>query len=145
MDTAHAGDGTKGRRIADTVVQGVRAQRNDQPGPEVWLILRIDPETGDQQAFLANAPATLTPPRLIAVRGMRWPIEQIVEVAKQHLGMGDDEGRRWSGWQHPMTLVILAHCFLVRLQCRLKKSPAAEPGAGLPAAQRAAPVAAAYA
>jgi SRSO17 transposase len=139
------GDGTKGRRIADAVVQRVRAQRDGQPGPEVWLILRIDPETGEQKAFLSNAPATLTPARLIAVSGMRWPIEQIFEVAKQQLGMGDYEVRSWSGWHHHMTLVILAHFFLVRLQGRLKKSPAAEPGAGLPAAQRAVAITTAHA
>jgi SRSO17 transposase len=137
------GDGTKGRRIADAVVQRVHAQRDGKPGPEVWLILRIDPETGEQKAFLSNAPATLTPTRLIAVSGMRWPIEQIFQVAKQHLGMGDYEVRSWPGWHHHMTLVILAHFFLVRLQCRLKKSPAAEPGAGLSAAQCALAVAAA--
>jgi pheromone shutdown protein TraB len=41
-----------------------------------------------------------------------------------------------------MTLVILAHFFLVRLQRRLNKSPGAEPGTGLSAAQRAPAVAA---
>jgi SRSO17 transposase len=139
------GDGTKGRRIADAVVQRVRAQRDGQPGPEVWLILRRDPETGEQKAFLSNAPASVSPARLIAVSGMRWPIEQCFEVAKQELGMGDDEVRSWPGWHHHMTLVILAHFFLVRLQRRLKKSPGAEPGTGLSAAQRAPAVAAASA
>jgi hypothetical protein len=139
------GDGTKGRRIADAVVQRVRAQRDGQPGPEVWLILRRDPETGEQQAFLSNAPASVSPARLIAVSGMRWPIEQCFEVAKQELGMGDDEVRSWPGWHHHMTLVILAHFFLVRLQRRLNKSPGAEPGTDLPAAQRAPAVTAASA
>lgn len=139
------GDGAKGRRIADAVVQRVRTQRNGQPGPAVWLILRRDPETGEQKAFLANAPASVTPTRLVTLRGMRWPIEQIFEVAKQQLGMGDYEGRSWTGWHHHMTLGILAHFFLVRLQRRLKKSPGAEPGAGLPAAQCAPAVAAASA
>jgi SRSO17 transposase len=137
------GDGTKGRRIADAVVQRVRAQRDGQPGPEVWLILRRDPETGEQKAFLSNAPASVTSARLVALSGMRWPIEQIFEVAKQQLGMGDYEVRSWPGWHHHMTLVILAHFFLVRLQRRLKKSPGAEPGADLPAPQRPAAVAAA--
>lgn len=139
------GDGTKGRRIADAVVQRVRAQRDGQPGPEIWLILRRDPETGEQKAFVSNAPASVTSTRLVALSGMRWPIEQIFEVAKQQLGMGDYEVRSWPGWHHHMTLVILAHFFLVRLQRRLKKSPGAEPGADLPAAQRSAAVTAASA
>lgn len=123
-------------------MQRVRVQRDGQPGPEVWLILRRDPETGEQKAFLSNAPATVTPARLVAVSGMRWPIEQIFEVAKQQLGMGDYEVRSWPGWHHHMTLVILAHFFLVRLQRRLKKSSGPEPGAGVPAAERPAAIAA---
>ena len=139
------GGGTKGRRLAEAAVLRGHAQRDGQLGPEVWLILRIDPETGEQKAFLSNAPATLPPTRLIAVSGMRWPIEQIFEVAKQQLGMGDYEVRSWSGWHHHMTLVILAHFFLVRLQGRLKKNSVAELGASLPVAQRTAPVATAHA
>jgi SRSO17 transposase len=36
--------------------------------------------------------------------------------------MGDDEVRSWHGWHHHMTLVILAHVFLVQMQIRLKKT-----------------------
>ncbi len=35
--------------------------------------------------------------------------------------MGDYEMRSWRGWHHHMTLVILAHGFLVRQHLRLKK------------------------
>ena len=131
------GNGTKGARIAEAQVRRVCAQRDGQPGPEVWLVLRLDPESGEQKAFLANAPATLTAARLVTVSGMRWPVEQIFEVAKQELGMGDYEVRSWPGWQHHMTLVTLAHFFLVRLQHRLKKSPAADAAPGVSAAGRA--------
>lgn len=130
------GDGTKGPRIAEAHVRRVRAQRDGQSGPEVWLILLKDPESGEQKAFLSNAPATLSATRLVTVSGLRWPVEQIFEVAKQQLGMGDYEVRSWPGWHHHMTLVTLAHFFLVRLQCRLKKSSDADVAAGLPAAER---------
>jgi SRSO17 transposase len=132
------GDGSKGPRIAEAHVCRVRAQRDRKPGPAVWLVLRLDPESGEQKAFLSNAPATLVAPRLVTVSGMRWPIEQIFEVAKQELGMGDYEVRSWPGWHHHMTLVTLAHFFLVRLQHRLKKSPEADAATGLSAAQCAA-------
>lgn len=130
------GDGSKGPRIAEAHVRRVRAQRDGQSSPEVWLILRLDPESGEQKAFLSNAPATLSATRLVTVSGLRWPVEQIFEVAKQQLGMGDYEVRSWPGWHHHMTLVTLAHFFLVRLQGRLKKSSDADAAAGLPAAQR---------
>ncbi|MGQ9926098.1 MAG: IS701 family transposase [Chloroflexaceae bacterium] len=113
------GDGTKGRHIVDAVGSRVRAQRDGQPGPDVWLILRRDPETGEQTAFRSNAPASLTPARVVAVSGVRWPIEQGCDVANQELGMGDDDVCRWTGWHQHTTLVILAHVFLVRLQRRL--------------------------
>jgi SRSO17 transposase len=139
------GDGTKGPRIAEAHIRRVQAQRNGQPGPEVWLILRLDPESGEQKAFLSNAPATLTAARLVTVTGLRWPVEQIFEVAKQELGMGDYEVRSWPGWHHHMTLVTLAHFFLVRLQYRLKKSPDADAAASLSAAQRPVALAPAHA
>jgi SRSO17 transposase len=78
-----------------------------------------------------------TPPSVLLapsdrLRGMRWPIETCFEDGKQYLGMGEYEVRSWRGWHHHMTLVILAHFFLVRLQLRLKKSAGLDlaPGAG---------------
>ena len=130
------GEGTKGPRIAEVHLRRVRAQRQGQAGPEVWLLVRLDPESGEQKAFLSNAPATLSASRLVTVSGLRWPVEHIFEVAKQELGMGDYEVRSWPGWHHHMTLVTLAHFFLVRLQLRLKKSPAADASPGQSAAER---------
>ena len=100
------------------------------------IILRLDPESGEQKAFRSNAPATLRVARRITVSGLRWPVEQCFEVAKQELGMGDYEVRAWPGWQHHMTLVLLAHFFLVRVQVRLKKSPDADAATGMFAPQR---------
>ena len=51
---------------------------------------------------------------------MRWPIETCFENGKQELGLGDCQVRSWTGWQHHMTLCLLAHFFLIRLQLRLK-------------------------
>lgn len=130
------GEGTKGPRIAEVHLRRVRAQRQGQAGPEVWLLLRLDPESGEQKAFLSNAPATLSGSRLVQVSGRRWPVEHIFEVAKQEVGMGDYEVRSWPGWHHHMTLVTLAHFFLVRLQLRLKKSPDADASPGQSAAER---------
>jgi len=60
---------------------------------------------------------------LVRMSGMRWPIEICFEDGKQYLGLGDYEVRSWRGGHHHMTLCILAHFFLVRLQCRGKKKP----------------------
>lgn len=52
---------------------------------------------------------------------MRWPVESSFEEGKGELGMDQYELRFWAGWHHHMTLVILAHHFLVRLQQRLSQ------------------------
>src|SRR6266446_5280173 len=52
---------------------------------------------------------------------MRWPIETCFAEGKGELGMDHYELRFWRGWHHHMTLVILAHHFLVRWQQRLNQ------------------------
>lgn len=80
------GDGTKGPRIAEVHLRRVRAQREGQAGPEVWLLLRLDPESGEQKAFLSNAPQTLSASRLVSVSGMRWPVEHLFGLPSRSWG-----------------------------------------------------------
>jgi SRSO17 transposase len=115
-------EGSKGPIVADFALLRVVAVREGLPGPEVWLVLRRNVETGELKTYLSNAPVTTHQSRLVWVSGMRWPLETCFEEGKQYLGMGDYEVRSWRGWQHHMTLAILAHFFLVRMQCRLKKT-----------------------
>ncbi len=114
-------EGSKGPIIADIVVQRVQAVRAGARGPEIWLVLRWNPETGELKTYLSNAPADTPLATLVRMCGMRWPIETCFETGKQLLGMGDYELRSWRGWHHHMTLVILAHFFLVRMQGCMKK------------------------
>jgi SRSO17 transposase len=115
-------EGSKGPIVADFALLRVVAVREGLPGPEVWLGLRRNVETGELKTYLSNAPVTTLPSRLVWVSGMRWPLETCFEEGKQYLGLGDYEVRSWRGWHHHMTLAILAHFFLVRIQCRLKKT-----------------------
>jgi SRSO17 transposase len=114
------------------LVARVVALREGVPGPEVWLVLRRNPVTGELKASLCNAPADTPLATLVRLSGMRWPIETGFEDGKQYLGMGDDEVRGWRGWHHHMTRCLLAHGFLVRACLRLTKSPRLDrpPGAG---------------
>jgi len=116
-------DGSNGPIIADIVVRRVPAVRHGARGPAVWLVLRWNPETGELKTYLSNAPAATPLATLVRMCGMRRPIETCFETGKQLLGMGEYEMRSWRGWHHHMTLVILAHFFLVRLQVRMKKKP----------------------
>jgi SRSO17 transposase len=122
-------EGRKGPIVADCVAVRALASRTGYregvPGPEVWVLLRRPvPLPGQIKApelkyYLANAPADTPLAELLRICGMRWPIECCFEDGKGELGMDQYELRFWRGWYHHMTLVILAHHFLVRLHQRL--------------------------
>jgi len=116
-------EGSQGPMVAEFAAIRVVAVRNTLPGPEVWLVLRRHLETGELKTYLCNAPVDTTLAQLVHMSGMRWPIETCFEDSKQLLGMGDYEVRSWTGWHHHMTLIILAHFFVVRMSLRLKKKP----------------------
>jgi SRSO17 transposase len=116
-------EGSQGPMVAELAAIRVVAGRDSLPGPEVWLGLRRHVETGELKSSLCNAPVDTALETLVPMSGMRWPSETCVEDSKPLLGMGDDEVRSWSGWQHHMTLVILAPFFVVRMSLRFKKKP----------------------
>jgi SRSO17 transposase len=107
--------------------------REGLPGPEVWVLIRQPlPAPGQSKApelkyYLSNAPADTPLAELIRICGMRWPIECCFEEGKGDLGMDQYELRFWRGWHHHMTLVLLAHHFLVRLRQRLMARASAAP------------------
>ena len=143
-------EGRKGPIVADFVaVRAVASRtgyREGLPGPEIWVLLRrplpapglIDPTKAPElKYYVSNAAADTPLAELIRICGMRWPIEGCFEEGKGELGMDHYELRFWRGWYHHMTLVILAHHFLVRLRQRLlaRASAAASRSASLSCAQ----------
>ena len=130
-------EGSKGPLIADFAALRAVATRHGLPGPEVWvLVRRAVGEAGAEREvklYLSNAPADTPLVELVRVSGMRWPIESCFEEGKSELGLDHYELRSWRGWHHHMTLVLLAHHFLVRLQQRLNERGGASGAAGSPA------------
>jgi SRSO17 transposase len=116
-------EGSQGPMVAEFATRRVIAVRDALPGPDVWLVRRRHVETGELKTYLCNAPADTAVETHVRMSGMRWPIATCFEDSKQLLGMGDYEVRSWTGWHHHMTLVILAHFFVVRMSLRLKKKP----------------------
>ena len=113
-------EGSKGPIIADFACLRVVAARNQLPGPDLWLVFRRQIDTGALKCFLSNAPVDTSLTTFVWLSGMRWPVETIFEEGKQEIGLGDYQTRSWTGWHHHMTLCILAHFLLVRLQVRLQ-------------------------
>jgi SRSO17 transposase len=136
-------EGRKGPIVADVVAVRALASRTGYregvPGPEVWVLIRRPlPVPGQTKApepkyYLSNAAADTPLAELLRICGMRWPIECCFEDSKGELGMDQYELRFWRGWYHHMTLVILAHHFLVRLHQRLMARSAPPPAAAAPA------------
>jgi SRSO17 transposase len=115
-------EGSQGPMVAECAALRVIAVRDALPGPEGCLVLRRHMETGELKTYLCNAPRDTALETQVRMSGLRWPIETCFEDSKPLLGMGDYEVRSGTGWHHHMTLVMLAHFFVVRLRLRLKKS-----------------------
>ena len=117
-------EGTKGPVVAELAALRVVNTRHNLPGHEVWLICRRDIISDERKFYLSNAPPDTPLTAFVRVTGLRWPIESCFEEGKQELGLGDYQVRSWVGWHHHMTLCILAHFFMVRIQRRLQdKAP----------------------
>lgn len=117
-------EGSKGPIIADFACLRVVVVRNGLPGPEVWVVIRRNIVDGELKFFLSNASPDTPLATFVWLSGMRWPVETCFEHSKQEVGLGDYQVRSWTGWHHHMTLCVLAHAFLVRMQLRLKhKAP----------------------
>jgi SRSO17 transposase len=119
-------EGSKGPLVCDFAFLRVTEARQNQPGPQVWLVIRrnvADPT--EIKFYFSNAPADTPLAELVRVSGMRWPIESIFEESKGEVGFDHYETRSWLGWHHHMCLAFLAHHFLVRLRIKFKdKAPA---------------------
>lgn len=131
-------EGSKGPLVAEFVAVRIVMVRDGLPGPEGWLLVRRTMPTGDEAAeykyYLSNAPPETPLAELVRVSGMRWPIEACFAEGRQELGLDHYETRSWRGWHHHLTLVLLAHHFLVRLQRRLDPREGGRPDRPGPAA-----------
>jgi SRSO17 transposase len=113
-------EGSKGPIVCDFAYLRVSGVRDGMPGNTVWLVIRrnVDDPT-EVKFYLSNAPARTPLARLARMSGARWPVEVCFAESKGELGLDEYETRSWLGWQHHMTLVALAHHFLVRLRVQL--------------------------
>lgn len=118
-------EGSKGPLVAEVVTVRAIVARDGLPGPEGWLVIRRTLATAEAPSvykyYLSNAPADTPEPALVRVSGLRWPIESCFTEGKSEVGLDHYEVRTWRGWHHHLTLVILAHFFLMRLVRRLNQ------------------------
>jgi SRSO17 transposase len=121
--TVNVRDGAKGPLAFQFARWRCWAIRDGQPGPPVWVVARrslgADPET---KYYVTNADEQTPLETLALVAATRYEVEQFFEEAKGALGLADYEARGWASWHHHMSLVALAHLFLMQTRRDLKAS-----------------------
>jgi SRSO17 transposase len=95
-------------RVADgpVNVEGTRL-----PGEELWLIGEWR-DSGEKKYYLGNLPQRISLRRLVATVKARWSCEQVHQQLKQELGLGDFEGRSWTGLHRHALMTCIAFAYL---------------------------------
>jgi SRSO17 transposase len=95
-------------RMADgpTNAEGTRL-----PGAELWLIGEWR-DSGEKKYYLSNLPKRTALRRLAASVKARWSCEQGHQQLKQELGLGDFEGRSWTGLHRHALMTCIAFAYL---------------------------------
>jgi SRSO17 transposase len=113
-------EGTKGIQLAHFAAVRIVAERDDLPGPDLWLVIERSCDQAPYIKYYVSNAAPDCPLLELAQAGhSRWPVEDCFLRGKQELGLDDYEVRGWRGWHHHMTLVMLAMWFLVLEKRRL--------------------------
>ena len=106
-------EGTKGVQHAHFARIRFVVEREDLPGPELWLMIeRSCAQEPYIKYYLSNAEPTCSMQEMARVGHSRWPVEDCFLQGKQELGLDAYEVRGWRGWHHHMTMVMLAMWFL---------------------------------
>jgi SRSO17 transposase len=104
-------EGTKGPRLFDWAC--VPILHHWQQDGQHWLLLRRSmTDAHDLSYYLVFGPPTTTLQQMVHASGGRWHIEEDFANTKD-MGLDHYEVRSWIGWYRHITLVMLAHAFLV--------------------------------
>jgi SRSO17 transposase len=113
-------EGTKGTQQAHFARVRIVAERDDLPGPDLWLVIeRSCNQASYVKYYVSNAAVDCPLLEMVQAGHNRWPVEDCFLRGKQEVGLDDYEVRGWRGWHHHMTLAMLALWFLVLQKRRL--------------------------
>jgi len=131
-------EGEQGPRTYVFASERVRESCEGKPGKMTWLLHRKNLDGSEARYYFSNAPSSTPLPTLARVSAARWPIETEFEAGKSHVGMDEYEVRSWAGWNHHITMCLLANAFLLTLQQEWGKKDAPDhASAGLSGGVRA--------
>jgi SRSO17 transposase len=111
-------NGTKGPLNARFAAMRVRvadgplkAEGTRLPGEALWLIGEWR-DSGETKYYLSNLPTRTSLRRLVATVKARWSCEQGHQQLKQELGLGEFEGRSWTGLHRHALMTGIAFAYL---------------------------------
>jgi SRSO17 transposase len=116
-------EGSKGKLSSRFAAWRVRPAHKLSAGQEplapCWLLVEWpEGEAAPTKYFFSNLAANTSLRQLVRTAKGRWWVEHSYKELKDELGLDHFEGRSWRGWQHHVTLVLLAYAFLVLLRRR---------------------------
>jgi len=115
-------EGAKGPLVFEFARLRVWSVRHRHAGPQVWLLIRRSLErVPEVKYYFSNAETDVPLETMAQVTGTRWRVEEFLEDAKGQLGMGHYEARSWTSWHHHMSLVALAHLYVVQTRRDLNR------------------------
>lgn len=114
--TLTVAEGAQGPRRYQFAAQRVWESRDGLPGRASWLLFRRSLDGSDLKPYLSNAAAETPLLTLAQVSACRWPVETEFQTDKGETGLDEYEVRSWQGWQHHITMALLAGAFLLSLQ-----------------------------
>jgi SRSO17 transposase len=122
VQTVNWREGDRGPLQSEFIAIPVRpandAQRQDDGVlPDRWLLAEW-PQDSDEPVkyWLSNLPLQTPIVSLVRLAKLRWRIEHDYRELKQCLGLHHYEGRTYSGLQHHLTCVTVAHAFLTTVR-----------------------------
>lgn len=121
-------DTARGALLVEGIMTRVMTLREDGSQREEILVVKRDISTGEVKYALANGDCKVSLRRLLQDWSRRHTIEECFQRAKSDLGMDQYEVRSWVGWQHHITMVMLALWFLEKE--RIKKNRSFSPNDG---------------
>lgn len=108
-------EGAKGPVAFEFTRLRVWSVRHRRAGPQVWLLIRRSLEPMPEvKYYISNAEPAVLLETMALVTGVRWRVEEFFEDGKGKLGMAQYEARSWTSWHHHMSLVALAHLYVVQ-------------------------------
>ena len=115
-------EGAKGPLAFEFARLRVWSVRHRRAGPLVWLLIRRSLErVPEVKYYVSNAEPEMPLEPMAQVTGVRWRVEEFFEDGKGQLGMAQYEARSWTSWHHHMSLVALAHLYVMQTRRDLNR------------------------